>query len=215
MIGEALVNVTQAAVDRHITGAEGQRTALRFGDKQYSFHDLAALTNRAGNMLKRMGVAAGQPIVIAVPPSPAYVASLLGAMKIGALPVLFAGAVDRAALSKVLAELRPAVLVIHQELASALEPSRIAEDAVVVVGQEPGPFKSFVELLREAPSSLSGAPVEDGAPALCVHDGGSLHTLSNAELTAALDGRSSTAPAAAKALELLRTLSACGTAMLA
>src|SRR6185503_465900 len=49
--GEALANVTQAAVDRHITGADGQRTALRFGDKQYSFHDLAALTNRAGNML--------------------------------------------------------------------------------------------------------------------------------------------------------------------
>jgi acyl-coenzyme A synthetase/AMP-(fatty) acid ligase len=210
-IGEALVNVTQAAVDRHITGADGQRTALRFGDKQYSFHDLAALTNRAGNMLKQLGVAVGRSVVIAVPPSPAYAASLLGAMKIGALPVLFAGAIDRAALAKVLADVKPALLVIHQDHLRALEPRSIADDAVVVVGQEPGRHKSFLALVREAPSSLSGAPA---APALCIHDGASPRTLSTAELTAALQQQSG-APAGGKAVDLLRTLSAGGTVVLA
>src|SRR5262245_50425711 len=100
-IGEALANAAQAAVDRHITGSQGQETALRFADKRYTFHDLAALTNRVGNMLKRLSAAPGRHVIVAVPESPAFVSTVLGAIKIGAVPVVMTCAVDAGALGKV------------------------------------------------------------------------------------------------------------------
>ena len=53
----------------------GDKLAMRYGEKRYSYHDLAALMNRAGNMLRRFGVGPGDEILVAVSPSPSLVAS--------------------------------------------------------------------------------------------------------------------------------------------
>jgi acyl-coenzyme A synthetase/AMP-(fatty) acid ligase len=203
-VGAAIANVAQAAVDRHITVAQGQRTALRFVEKRYSFHDLAAIVNRVGNMLKRLAVAPGRHVVVALPESPAYVATMLGAMKIGAVPVILSGTIDKGALSRARAAVDPALVVIHQDKVAALDGTK--PDAVVVVGQDVGAYMSFVELVREEPSSLSGARVEADAPALALFDGASLRVLKQGELVAALSQPPTSASGSERILDLLRAL---------
>lgn len=81
---------TAHAIDCSISENKGDQLALRYRDKRYSYNDLAALMNRAGNMLRRLGVGVGDQIVVGVSPSPSLIASVLGAMKIGAMPIVLA-----------------------------------------------------------------------------------------------------------------------------
>lgn len=171
---DASANAAVVLVDRHITQSDGDRTALKYGAKRYSYHDLAALMNRAGNMLRNLGVEAGRHVVVAVNPSPACVASLLGAMKIGAVPVLAAEASDKV-LKKTLDELDPAVIIADASRAAAIQKTA-GKRTVIVVGGDAGPDRSFVELLRASASSLSRGSVEPKAKAVAVlGDGGMSH----------------------------------------
>src|SRR5258708_2990718 len=92
---EATSNAATLIVDRHISDNAGDKLALRYGEKRYSYHDLAALMNRAGNMLGRFGVGAGDEILVAVSPSPSLLASVLGAMKIGAAAIVLPKSADQ------------------------------------------------------------------------------------------------------------------------
>lgn len=208
VVGEALANAAQAAVDRHITGSHGQETALRFADKRYTFHDLAALTNRVGNMLKRLSAVPGQYVIVAVPESPAFIATVLGAIKISAIPVVLTGAVDAAVLAKVRAAAKPALLVIHQSNLAALGAGADPGE-VVVVGNDPGGHKSFVELVREEPSSLQAARTAPDAAALAWFDGAAVKTMPHGALVEAMASGSG-APGAPKVLAQINTLAAGG-----
>ena len=59
---ETTSNATTLIVDRHITANAGDQLALRYGEKRYSYNDLAALINRAGNMMRRFGAGSGDKI---------------------------------------------------------------------------------------------------------------------------------------------------------
>lgn len=163
---DASANAAAVLVDNHIAQSEGDRTALKYGTKRYAYHDLAALMNRAGNMLRDLGVEAGRHVLIAVAPSPACVASVLGAMKIGAIPVLAADA-NAKRLGKAIDELDPPVIVADAARAASLQKAA-GDRTIIVVGGDPEPDRSFVELLRASASSLSRESVDGKAWAVAV-----------------------------------------------
>jgi acyl-coenzyme A synthetase/AMP-(fatty) acid ligase len=163
---DATANAAAVLVDNHIAQSEGDRTALKYGTKNYAYHDLAALMNRAGNMLRNLGIEAGRHVLIAVAPSPACVASVLGAMKIGAIPVLTADA-DAKRLSKAIKELDPPVIVADAARVASLEKAA-GERTIIVVGGESEPDRSFVDLLRASASSLTRGAVAGRSSAIAV-----------------------------------------------
>lgn len=177
-------NVTATLVDRHIAATRGGRNALRYGQSRYTFHDVAALMNRAGNMLRGLGVQADDHVLLLVPPSPALIAGLLGAMKIGAVPVVMTVPIDGGSIARCLAAAKPAVIVAHRSHLEAVESAEHVTAPVVVVGEDAGAHMSFVELVREAPSSLSGAPVATEAMALALFGDGGLITASHGQIAA-------------------------------
>ena len=156
-------NAASAFIDRHIESSLGHKRAFDYGDKPYTYNDLAALANRAGNMLKALGVMPGARVAILLPESPAYLATLIGAMKIGAVPVVasdaagFAGAAKSAQLA-----------VVHSRLLADAR-SALPKEKTVVVGEAPDGHPSFVELLKAQPSSLAAQPVASDAPALSIN----------------------------------------------
>jgi len=147
LITEKHANTTQA-IDRSISDNKGDQLALRYRDKRYSYNDLAALMNRAGNMLRRLGVGVGDQIVVGVSPSPSLIASILGAMKIGAMPIVLAdGSSEHANAS-----LGDAKLLI-------VDAPRLAELGSVrakklVVGDATEGQLSFLQEMRTSSSSL-------------------------------------------------------------
>jgi len=80
-------NLASYFVDRHIAEGRGSRTAIVFEGRRYSYAEIAALVNQAGNALRRAGVDRGDRVLIVLPDSPDFVAAYFGAIKIGAVAV--------------------------------------------------------------------------------------------------------------------------------
>ena len=188
-LADAASNVTTTLIDSLIASNRGDQHAFSFNDKRYSYQDVAALMNRAGNMVKRLPVEKGAFVVLLLPPSPALVASLLGVIKAGAVPVLGAPRDDAAALERCIAVVRPAAVIVHQDHLSGAGDGlgAVPDDAVVVVGTAPHGYKSFVQEVREQPSWLAPEEVSGDAPALGIWTGAALDTASHAELAAFIE----------------------------
>lgn len=80
-------NLASFFVDRHVAEGRGARTAVVYEGRDYTYAEIAALVNQAGNALLRAGVAQGGRVLIVLPDSPEFVAAYFGAMKIGAVAV--------------------------------------------------------------------------------------------------------------------------------
>lgn len=174
-------NAAVYMVDQHIAATRGDRLALRYGDKKYSYHDLAALMNRAGNMFRSLSVGRGEKVLLLLSPSPAFVAALLGAMKIGAVPVILPGDADGTTVQAALKESQARLVVVREDALDLL-PGQEAAGQIVVVGQATHGHASFLELIRSAPSSLAGVAIAGDETALAFMEGRTLRSISHREL---------------------------------
>jgi acetyl-CoA synthetase len=84
------LNIAHEAVDRHAAGARARHVALRWlgaaGERrEITFAELARLSNRYANLLRSLGVAKGDVVFVLCGRVPALYASVLGALKCGAV----------------------------------------------------------------------------------------------------------------------------------
>src|SRR4026207_655976 len=80
-------NFATMLVDRHVANERGGHPAIYSEDQMLTYADLLAATNRVGNVLLQLGVRREERVALLLPDCPAFVASFLGAMKIGAVPL--------------------------------------------------------------------------------------------------------------------------------
>lgn len=85
-------NAAAACTDAHAGGALAERAAVICDDHatgvtQLSFAQLAARTSQLGELLRQLGIGAGERVLIRLPNCLAYPVVFLGAMKGGAVPV--------------------------------------------------------------------------------------------------------------------------------
>jgi len=78
-------NMTSYILDDNVAAGRGNRNAIYYQDETYTFNDICALTNQVGNMLKEIGVERENRVLVILNDSPEWVASWLGAIKIGAV----------------------------------------------------------------------------------------------------------------------------------
>jgi len=180
-------NAASFIIDHHISENNGDHPAICFRDKRYSYHDLAALMNRAGNMMRRLGVIPGDTVLVAVAPSPSLVASVFGAMKIGAVAVLLPSDVSTDALNSVVGKHKPKLLIADAGRVSKLHQAGEG-DTVVVVGEAGEGHRSFLQEMRESASSLAKSTISNGAAALAVVQAEKLVFVPHQQLTSARSG---------------------------
>jgi acyl-CoA synthetase (AMP-forming)/AMP-acid ligase II len=151
-----------------------------------------------------------------LPPSPAFVGSLLGTMKAGAVPLI--GAPDDVdALARCVDATRPAAAIVHesrlQDVSRAL--AALPRERVVVVGAETHGHPSFVDAMRAQPSWLAPAPVAGDAPALRLWTVAGSHEIGHADLAQHVQGnaaeraneRLTASPVAASVVQMLSAFS--------
>lgn len=80
-------NMVTPLVDRHVSEGRGGRVAIQQDDRAYTYAELQALVNQVGNALRAAGVEQEQRVALLLPDGVEFVATFLGAMKIGAVPV--------------------------------------------------------------------------------------------------------------------------------
>jgi benzoate-CoA ligase family protein len=66
----------------------GESVALRTDDRDVTYAEVDRLANRAGTALRAMGVRQEERVIVALPDGPAFVATLFGVLKIGAVVVM-------------------------------------------------------------------------------------------------------------------------------
>jgi acetyl-CoA synthetase len=83
------VNMAYEAIDRHALGSKKNKVALYYSDptreETYTYEDMMKQSNKAGNVLREMGITKGDRIFIFMPRTPELYFILLGAIKIGAI----------------------------------------------------------------------------------------------------------------------------------
>ena len=80
------LNIAHECVDRHATGSQGERTAIRWlgrdgGRQDISYRDLAASTSRFANVLASLGVTAGDRVYALTGRVPELYTTVLGTLK--------------------------------------------------------------------------------------------------------------------------------------
>lgn len=79
------VNLGSYFLDANLDLGRGDKTAIYYKDKTYSFRDLWVLTNKVGNVLKELRVEAENRVLLVLEDSPEWVAAWLATMKVGAV----------------------------------------------------------------------------------------------------------------------------------
>lgn len=83
-----MANIVTYLLDKHVKEDKGDKTAIYYQGQKISYRDLQIQVNKTGNLLRKMGIEIENRVAILLPDCPEFVASFLGAMKIGAVPVL-------------------------------------------------------------------------------------------------------------------------------
>jgi benzoate-CoA ligase family protein len=84
--GPALVNASEYYLDRHVAEGNAGAPAIRTAEETLTYGQLLDRVKHAAGMLRHVGVAPGDRVLIMHPDSPFAVAFLLAAIRIGAVP---------------------------------------------------------------------------------------------------------------------------------
>jgi benzoate-CoA ligase family protein len=185
-------NLTTWFVDRHLDEGRGDRLALLCGDRRVTYAELAALVNRAGNVLRDFGVRQEERVLLALSDGIELVAGWYAAQKIGAVTAEAYAFLPAKDFTYYLDYTRAGVVVVD---ATTLERMREARAALrerpwprtlLVVGVPPEELRdgeaSFDAHVADAPAALDPAPTtpddiaiwkfttgSTGMPKACVH----------------------------------------------
>ena len=80
-------NITTKLIDEMVEKVLGDKVAVYYQDKSYTYKEMQSLINRVGNCLKVLGVHMEERVMLVMYDSPEAMASFYGAIKIGAIPV--------------------------------------------------------------------------------------------------------------------------------
>ncbi|MFC3455421.1 benzoate-CoA ligase family protein [Amycolatopsis speibonae] len=160
----------------------GSRTALVCGDDEVTYAELAALVNRAGNVLRDLGVRSGQRVLLALNDSVEFVAVWYAAQKIGAVTAEVYSFLQPKDYAYYLAYTEAVVVIADGSTLPALREAG-ARNLLVIGDVELHPGEhSFSTLVASAPAELEAAPTtlddvaiwkfttgSTGSPKACVH----------------------------------------------
>ena len=153
-------NAAHYLVDRHVEKGRGDRPAILFEDEIHTYDQLRRQVNRAGHMLKSLGVEMENRVMLLVRDSPQMVFSFLGAIKLGAVPIPTNILMKSPDFLYVLNDSRAKVLIVDSVFLPEIE--KILDKAVlckhvVVIGGGDHDHLQFEQLTNNAPTELDPA----------------------------------------------------------
>ena len=151
-------NLSAVLLDAHLAAGGGDRPALRYQGTTLTYRDVARQVAHVGHGLRSLGVDIEDRIALLLPDSPEFVATFLGAVRIGAVPVTLSTYLTTDDYAELLADCRARVLIAHAEVMSRVATIRSRMRHlrhVVIAGGDHGNDISLDALTRERPDELS------------------------------------------------------------
>ncbi|MCL4119997.1 UNVERIFIED_CONTAM: hypothetical protein GTU68_016013, partial [Idotea baltica] len=113
-------NAATWLLDRHIEAGNGDRVAVRCFGESFSYAELLELTRRVSSGLRDLGVRPEERVAMVMVDTPEFIATFLGAMRIGAIPVLTNPLLPGRDLGRIIADSRARVVVVSHERADSV-----------------------------------------------------------------------------------------------
>lgn len=151
-------NLSAVLLDAHLAAGRGDRPALRYQGATLSYRDVSRLVARTASALRSLGVDIEDRVALLLPDSPEFVATFLGAVRIGAVPVTLSTYLTSDDYAELLADCRARVLVAHATVMPRVTPIRGGLRHlrhVVIAGDDGGGDASFATLTRSGPDELA------------------------------------------------------------
>lgn len=150
--------MVELLVERHSREGRGHLPSLYYEHEVLTYGQLLGLVNRAGNGLRQLGVRREQRVLMAVVDSPAFVATFLGAMKIGAVPVPVTTLANSPDYHYFLQDSRARVLVVSAEILPRVEPALAGVPTLkstLLVGGRKEPYLRWEDLVKVSSPHLT------------------------------------------------------------
>ncbi|MGH8013963.1 MAG: acyl-CoA synthetase [Candidatus Binataceae bacterium] len=167
------LNIAEAVVDRHVAAGRGARIAAWTGDRAYSYAELRELSNRFGNVLRGLGVRAGERVMLRLGTNIYSMIAILGAFKIGAVVIPSNFLFRDHEIAKILNNSEASVVVSTEELAPAIEAARAGAPFLkhVIIADSHGEL-SWPRLMERASSELTPEPTRADQLAFIIYTSG-------------------------------------------
>ncbi len=155
------LNIADYYLDRNLSLGRGNNTAIHYREQTYSYAQVAALSNQAGNMLKKLGVEPEDRVLLAVNDSPEFVITWYGIIKIGAVATDVYTFLHPDDYAYFLNYTRAKVVIVDESTLPLIEKtmhgSRFLKH-IVVIGNHQKKYHSFHDLLSSASETLAVEP---------------------------------------------------------
>jgi benzoate-CoA ligase family protein len=181
-VGEQL-NASQYLLDRRLEAGDGDRVALEQGGERITYAELAARVGRTANALRALGVRPEERVPLVLLDGVEFVASFLGALRIGAVPVPMSTMLTGPELAFQCNDARARVAVASAALAPVVK-DMVAESAeltdLVLAGDGDaevalaGPLRvhGYEQLTRDQPPLAEPYPTWPDSPAFWLYTSG-------------------------------------------
>ncbi len=195
-------NAASYFIDRHVIEGRAEKAAFVDDHGVCSFADLAARVNRAGNVLRNLGVRAEDRVMLCLLDTVDFLSLFWGAIKIGAVPVPISTMLTAADYDYLLRDCGASVVAVSPELLgqwTKIVSSQGSLRTVLVTGETVRDcgrlLKGFEALAAQADPHLECAPCVADSVALWLYSSGStgkpkaaVHLHSHLIQTAILNG---------------------------
>lgn len=153
-------NATTDLLDGNLEHGRSHKAAIRTPAGDWTYADVAASANRAGNAFHELGVEMENRVLMAILDSPEFAATFFGAIKLGAVPVPVNTELSPDEYAYLLNDSRAKIAVVSESVADAFR--KIRQQAsylrhLVVIGEAAPDELSFEEITRDAGDGLSPA----------------------------------------------------------
>ncbi len=176
-------NAAEYFIDRNIDEGRGNRTAILFEDRTYSYNQLLENVNRAANMLSELGVRLEDRVMLLVRDTPEMIFSFYGAIKLGAVPIPTNILMKSQDFLYELNDSRAPVLIVDSAFLPEIEKIRNRAkflESIVVIGGQDHSYHSFNELMDKAGTEFKAAETTPDDAAFWLYSGRNPHILMGA-----------------------------------
>ncbi len=155
-------NLAAALLDEQLSAGRGARPALRFEGETLTYADVAGLAAQVGHGLRALGLGPEERVAMLLPDSPQFIATFLGAVRIGAVPVTLSTLLSTEEYAYLLDDCGARALVVHDSVLPKVAPLRPAlprlRHLIVRGAQAPAGAMTFVELTFGRPTAIETEP---------------------------------------------------------
>ncbi len=171
-----MYNATNHFIDRHANKTCGVRVAYTDHTGDWTYHQLAAMVDQAGNVLSNLGLKAEQRLLMCMTDSVWFPVVFWGAIKIGAVPVPVNTMLTGTDYAYMLHDSCAHVLVVSESLYPIFAPHIDGQPSlgeVVIDGSSIDGRHSLSVLMESSESELPTAPIKRENSAFWLYTSGS------------------------------------------